>query len=85
MTNRGYDKDVYYAAVNEGTTNKSKETTDESSSVNDNSCVIKGNINSKGNKIYHMPGQRDYDKTVAEEIFCTEEEAQAAGFCAASQ
>ena len=46
---------------------------------------MKGNINSKGNKIYHMPGQRDYDKTVAEEMFCTEEEAQEAGFKAASR
>mgnify|MGYP003412985901 FL=1 len=85
VTNRGYDKDVYSAAVSEGTTNKSKETNDESSLTDDNSCIIKGNINSKGNKIYHMPGQRDYDKTVAEEMFCTEQEAQAAGFKAASQ
>ena len=26
-------------------------------------CVIKGNINSKGARIYHRPGQRDYDRT----------------------
>ena len=59
---------------------------DESSSTNDdNSCLIKGNINTKGNKIYHMPGQRDYDNTVAEEMFCTEEEAIAAGFKPASK
>ena len=83
VTNRGYDKEVYYAAIKEV---KESNKLDESSSTNnDNSCLIKGNINSKGNKIYHMPGQRDYDNTVAEEMFCTEEEAIAAGFKSASK
>ena len=41
---------------------------------------IKGNINSKGEKIYHVPGGAYYDRTVAEEWFKTEEEAQAAGY-----
>lgn len=46
---------------------------------------IKGNVNSKGEKIYHMRGQQDYDKIImkAEEgdrYFQTEEEARAAGF-----
>jgi len=41
---------------------------------------IKGNINSKGEKIYHVPGGQFYDVTIAEEMFCTEEEAQAAGY-----
>ncbi|MGG1660219.1 thermonuclease family protein [Brevibacillus sp. NRS-1366] len=41
---------------------------------------IKGNINSKGDKIYHVPGSASYDKTNAEMWFATEEEAQAAGF-----
>jgi hypothetical protein len=27
-------------------------------------CVIKGNINPEGERIYHMPGQRYYDKTL---------------------
>lgn len=43
-------------------------------------CNIKGNISSSGEKIYHMPGQAFYDKTDAEETFCTESEAQAAGY-----
>ena len=48
-------------------------------------CVIKGNISSNGEKIYHMPGQRYYDKTIINESygerwFCTEEEAVAAGW-----
>lgn len=41
---------------------------------------IKGNINAKGEKIYHMPGGRYYNQTVAEQMFCTEQEAADAGF-----
>jgi len=48
-------------------------------------CQIKGNINSKGEKIYHMPGQRYWEQTQikpedGERWFCTEEEAVAAGW-----
>ena len=49
-------------------------------------CVIKGNISSSsGKRIYHMPGQQDYDATrispdKGERWFCTEEEAVAAGW-----
>ncbi|MBP1745195.1 MAG: nucH [Firmicutes bacterium] len=42
--------------------------------------LIKGNINSEGEKIYHVPGGDYYEKTVPEQWFNTEEEAQAAGF-----
>lgn len=47
--------------------------------------VIKGNISSSGEKIYHVPGQRYYDVTVIDEAkgerwFCTEAEAVAAGW-----
>jgi len=42
--------------------------------------TIKGNINSRGEKIYHLPGGRYYDVTKAEEWFCTEEEAMKAGY-----
>jgi micrococcal nuclease len=42
--------------------------------------TIKGNINAKGEKIYHLPGTRDYERTKAEVWFATEEEARAAGF-----
>lgn len=44
------------------------------------SCHIKGNINSKGEKIYHMPGGRYYEQTKPEVWFCSEEEAQQNGF-----
>ena len=47
-------------------------------------CRIKGNIGSKGDRIYHMPGGRWYDRTVitaskGERWFCSEDEAKAAG------
>jgi micrococcal nuclease len=41
---------------------------------------IKGNINAKGEKIYHVPGSANYERTKAEVWFATEEEAKAAGF-----
>ncbi len=43
-------------------------------------CVIKGNRNRRGQWIYHLPGMPHYDETRAEDIFCTEAEAQAAGY-----
>lgn len=54
-------------------------------SSQDNGCLIKGNISSSGEKIYHLPGQRYYDKTVIDESkgerwFCTESEALSAGW-----
>lgn len=42
-------------------------------------CVIKGNEGRNG-KIYHMPGQKYYNKTNPEVMFCSEVEAQNAGF-----
>lgn len=41
---------------------------------------IKGNISSSGEKIYHLPGGAYYDRTIAEEYFETEADAQAAGY-----
>lgn len=48
-------------------------------------CNIKGNINSKGEKIYHLAGCDSYAKTKIDEgrgerWFCGEEEAAAAGW-----
>jgi hypothetical protein len=47
------------------------------------SCKIKGNIPRKGARIYHLPGQRDYEKTGIDERkgerwFCSEADARAA-------
>lgn len=43
-------------------------------------CRIKGNRNRKGQWIYHVPGMPYYDQTRPEEIFCSERDAQAAGY-----
>ena len=48
-------------------------------------CQIKGNINSKGDRIYHVPGSRHYSQTRINESrgerwFCSEAEARGAGW-----
>ncbi|MCJ2082446.1 hypothetical protein [Methylobacterium sp. J-090] len=48
-------------------------------------CAIKGNISAKGDKIYHVPGTRDYERTrisekSGERMFCSEDEAKTAGW-----
>ncbi len=50
-------------------------------------CRIKGNVSENG-RIYHMPGSRHYEETRISETrgerwFCSEEEAQSAGWRAA--
>ena len=52
---------------------------------NPNSCQIKGNISSAGERIFHVPGTRWYDHTQinpskGERWFCTEDEAVKAGW-----
>ncbi|MBZ0271362.1 thermonuclease family protein [bacterium] len=51
----------------------------------DRPCKIKGNISASGDKIFHVPGQQNYDKTQINEAsgerwFCSEEEAIQAGW-----
>ncbi len=56
--------------------------------ANDNTpdqCRIKGNINRKGERIYHLPGGKWYDRTKidpakGERWFCSEAEARAVGW-----
>jgi hypothetical protein len=48
-------------------------------------CLIKGNISKSGERIYHVPGGKFYDRTkinpgAGERWFCSEEEATAAGW-----
>ncbi|GEP06503.1 hypothetical protein [Methylobacterium oxalidis] len=48
-------------------------------------CQIKGNISRKGETVYHLPGTRDYERTRIDEaggerMFCSEDEAKAAGW-----
>ncbi|NNU79223.1 thermonuclease family protein [Halovulum dunhuangense] len=51
----------------------------------DTDCPIKGNINSRGDRIYHTPWSRDYSRTRidtgrGERWFCDEAEALSAGW-----
>jgi endonuclease YncB( thermonuclease family) len=51
----------------------------------DPDCRIKGNINSKGDRIYHVPGRSSYEQTKISESkgerwFCSEDEAIEAGW-----
>ena len=48
--------------------------------TNAQGCAIKGNHSRHGDFIYHLPGQKYYNQTRPEALFCTEREAQAAGF-----
>ncbi|MBR5046179.1 thermonuclease family protein [Candidatus Saccharibacteria bacterium] len=55
------------------------------STQNQSDCNIKGNISWSGEKIYHMPGQQYYESTIidtayGERWFCSEAEAQSAGW-----
>lgn len=48
-------------------------------------CAIKGNVNGKGEQIYHRPSDADYERVVirtdkGERWFCTEDEAREAGW-----
>ena len=50
-----------------------------------NACDIKGNVSTRGERIYDVPGQKYYDETRisashGERWFCSEEEARAAGW-----
>ena len=67
-----------YATEN-GFQENGQEKADKETMVN-SSCTIKGNINSKGEKIYHTIQSPSYDVTKPEEIFCTEKEAVEAGY-----
>lgn len=48
-------------------------------------CATKGNISRRGEKVFHVPGSRDYDRTRisekdSERMFRTEDRAKAAGW-----
>lgn len=72
-TDKGFNEEV----------TKKNEKTKEVSNSSKGGCeepLIKGNHSSNGERIYHVPGGQFYEKTNPEEMFCTEEEAVAAGY-----
>ena len=71
-------------------TSKISSDSSQSSSNSSSNCLIKGNVNSKKDKIYHLPGMRYYDKTnintaEGDRWFCSEKEAVDNGFRKSSQ
>lgn len=50
------------------------------SNVRSPGCRIKGNRSRRGEWIYHLPGMPYYEDTRAEEFFCSEADARAAGY-----
>lgn len=53
-------------------------------------CLIKGNISSRGERIYHVPGGAYYSRTKispakGERFFCSEAEAVTAGWRASQR
>ena len=48
-------------------------------------CVVKGNINAQGRKLYHIKGGAFYNIVKPEQCFSTEKQAQDAGFVKSSR
>lgn len=79
--NRGLWGSCNLATIGEQTSRSYKLTT----LAENQNCNIKGNISSRGEKIYHLSGQRYYNQTAidtskGERWFCSEDEAKAAGW-----
>lgn len=76
-----YDDDKHHKNQSQQNQNNNQTNKNQRNSVaGPNGETIKGNINSKGEKIYHMPGSKYYDKTIPEQWFFTEQDAQNAGY-----
>ena len=66
-------------------TNSQRSENNLSKAATSDNCVIKGNISKNGKRIYHVPGDEFYSQTIidvakGERWFCSEAEAQAAGW-----
>ncbi len=61
-------------------TSRSQSRSAASQSFTATSCSIKGNRSRRGEWIYHVPGMPYYEQTQAEELFCSEAAARAAGY-----
>ena len=64
---------------------ESRKTAGETQTKDRHECDIKGNINSKKEKIYHLPDGQYYDNVIPEMWFCSREEAENAGFRASKK
>jgi hypothetical protein len=57
----------------------------EDEPIEDTQLLIKANVNSKGKKIYHIPGGMFYNQVQAVEYFKSEEEAIQSGYSKSSR
>lgn len=82
VTDRGYNADGKTTQGKQPSTSKPQQPAKQQAQTNSgcSNPTIKGNITSKGDKIYHVSGGAFYEKTKAEEMFCTEKDAEAAGY-----
>ncbi|HEV2124285.1 MAG TPA: thermonuclease family protein [Chloroflexota bacterium] len=67
-------------AASGGATRRSARGSSAPGSQSSSGCRIKGNHSRRGEWIYHLPGMPYYNETRPEAMFCTEAEAQAAGY-----
>ncbi|QIK78646.1 thermonuclease family protein [Sphingomonas piscis] len=81
QSGRGGRPDKWVVTTNRvGPISRAAEEATSSSNSLRTACDIKGNRNRKGQWIYHMPEMPYYGSTRAEQMFCSEAEAQAAGY-----
>lgn len=76
---------AYRRAARARPRNSGERTTETLAASRDGECAIKGNISSRGERIYHLPGSRSYaatriDSTRGERWFCSASEAETAGW-----
>lgn len=67
-------------AARPGATRRSASGVSAHKSERNGGCAIKGNHSRRGEWIYHLPGMPYYAQTRPEATFCTEAQAQAAGY-----
>lgn len=72
-------------SINKGLWSLCQNQNSSATIYNNEGCQIKGNISQDGEKIYHLPDQNYYDKTVinegkGERWFCSEDDAISAGW-----
>ena len=82
----GWDGHIVFTATSDGTYSvKTTESETLSNTPSNEDCKIKGNISRSSGKIYHIPSGQHYEHTTidtsrGERWFCTEEDAEAAGW-----
>jgi len=89
QSSRGAVDPAAYRAARRGRSEAQSRFSTAQALASPGACVIKGNISANG-RIFHVPGQRDYDRTRidpnrGERWFCSAQEALAAGWRAAAR